>query len=204
MSTVVGSPGVAVTFEMYRSAVALNADAIMSSLPPPWLRGPVPGIPAPLQPVAHALIDAVEDVEKVASDLTEAELWHRPGGAASAGFHLLHVAGSTDRLLTYALGTPLTERQQSALSAERMLPNPPPARDALIREWRETVDRALAQLASTAEAALDEPRMVGRAQLPSSVRGLLGHVAEHAQRHTGQIVTTVKIVRGLGLAGGGG
>jgi uncharacterized damage-inducible protein DinB len=159
-------------------------------------------VPASLQPVAHALIDAEEDVTRVVSDLADGELWHRPGGAASAGFHLLHVAGSTDRLLTYALGAPLTERQQAALAAERTLPEPPPTRDALIAAWRETVARALAQLAATSESSLDDPRLVGRAQLPSSVRGLLGHAAEHAQRHVGQIVTTVKIVRGLGLAGG--
>jgi uncharacterized damage-inducible protein DinB len=174
----------------------------MASLPPPWLRGPVPGIAAPLQPVAHALIDGVEDVDRVVSDLTDAELWHQPGGAASVGFHLLHVAGSTDRLLSYALGVPLTDAQQAALAAERTLPDPRPGRDELIRSWRETVDRALAQLAATPESSLDDPRPVGRVQLPSSVRGLLGHSAEHAQRHVGQIVTTVKIVRGLGLAAG--
>lgn len=174
----------------------------MASLPPPWLRGPVPGVPASLQPVAHALIDGEEDVVRVASDLGDAELWHRPGGAASVGFHLLHLAGSTDRLLTYALGAPLTERQQAALAAERALPDPPPDRDALIAGWRETVARALAQLAATPESSLDDTRLVGRAQLPSSVRGLLGHAGEHAQRHVGQIVTTVKIVRGLELAGG--
>jgi hypothetical protein len=40
---------------------------------------------------------------------------------------------------------------------------------------------------------------VGRARLPSTVFGLLFHVAEHTQRHAGQAITTAKIVRGLGL-----
>jgi uncharacterized damage-inducible protein DinB len=38
-------------------------------------------------------------------------------------------------------------------------------------------------------------RGVGRAQLPSNVLGLLFHAAEHASRHTGQVVTTAKMLK---------
>ena len=167
--------------------------------PEPWLRGPLPGIPEPLQPVAHALTAAREDVAAAVADLSPAQVWARPGGAASIGFHLLHLAGSTDRLLTYARGEALSENQRAALAAEQTQVEPHPPADDLLRAWQAAVDRALVQLAQTPEELLGSPRVVGRAQLPSTVRGLLFHAAEHAQRHVGQIITTAKIIRGLGL-----
>ncbi len=139
---------------------------------------------------------SIEDCEAAASDLTLDQLWARPGGAASIGFHLLHLAGSTDRLLTYARGERLNDSQKAVLLAESRTS----ARSAgeLLAGWRAAVDAALAQMADTSEAALTDARSVGRAQLPSTVLGLLFHAAEHASRHTGQVATTAKIVRGLG------
>ena len=165
--------------------------------PEPWLRGPLPGIPDLLQPVGHALTAAREDVAGAVADLTSTQVWARPGGAASIGFHLLHLAGSTDRLLTYARGEALSESQRAALAAEQTLLEPHPSADDLVRAWQAVVDRALRQLAGTPEGDLGSARVVGRAQLPSTVRGLLFHAAEHAQRHVGQIITTAKIIRGL-------
>ena len=169
------------------------------SQPEPWLRGPVPGIPALLQPVAHAFLLALEDVETAVSDLTVDQLWLEPGGAASAGFHLVHLAGSTDRLLTYARGEALSASQRAALASERAMTAPYPPVGELLTGWRTTVEGALRQLATTPEATLTNARLVGRAQLPSTVLGLLFHAAEHAQRHVGQLVTTAKIIRGTGL-----
>jgi len=170
------------------------------SQPEPWLRGPMAGIPALLQPVAHAFLLALEDVEAAVSDLTADQLWLEPGGAASPGFHLVHLAGSTDRLLTYARGEGLSAAQRAALAAERALTCPYPTLDDLLAGWRTIVEAALRQLAATPEGTLSDVRLVGRAQLPSTVLGLLFHAAEHAQRHVGQLVTTARIVRGLGLA----
>ena len=167
--------------------------------PEPWLRGPLPGIPEPLQPVAHALTAALEDVAGAAADLSPTQLWARPGGAASVGFHLLHLAGSTDRLLTYARGEALSESQRAALAAEQTMLEPHHSAHDLLRAWQAVVDRALLQLVQTPEDLLGSPRLVGRAQLPATVRGLLFHAAEHAQRHVGQIITTAKIIRSLGL-----
>jgi uncharacterized damage-inducible protein DinB len=159
----------------------------------------VPAIPDQLQPVAHALIGAAEDVSDAVGGLTASQLWCSPGGAASIGFHLMHLAGSTDRLFTYARGEGLTAAQKEALAAERTLAEPRPGADALLRAWQETVERALAQLARTPDAELGEPRGVGRMAVPSNVRGLLFHAAEHATRHVGQIITTAKIVTGMKL-----
>jgi len=175
----------------------------MVKSPEPWLRGSLPGILPSLQPVGHALVGAGEDVHAAAGALTAAQLWLQPGGAASVGFHLLHLSGSTDRLFTYARGEVLSDAQRRGLAAERALPEPPPSLESVLAAWHETVHQALDQLAQTTDAMLSEIRPVGRAQLPSTVRGLLFHAAEHAQRHTGQVITTTRIIRGLGPGPGG-
>jgi hypothetical protein len=166
-----------------------------SSLPEPWLRGPLAGIHGLLQPPAHAFVMAREDVETAVTDLIAEQLWARPGGVASVGFHLVHLSGSTDRLLTYARGETLSDAQFATLAAERDLENERPSLEAMLDIWRETVDGALRQIASTRESTLLDSRTVGRGKLPSTVLGLIVHSAEHAQRHAGQIITTAKIVR---------
>jgi len=167
-----------------------------SPLPEPWLRGPLAGISAVLQPPAHAFVMAREDVEAAVAGLVPDQIWACPGGAASIGFHLAHIAGSTERLLTYARGESLSEAQFAALAVEREIARACPRLETMLDAWRQTVDRALQQLANTAEVTLFEPRVVGRARLPSTVLGLIFHSAEHAQRHAGQIITTAKVVRG--------
>ena len=165
----------------------------MSTQPEVWLRGPVKGVSPRLQPAAHAFLQTVEDVEGAVDGLTADQLWTTPGGAASVGFHLLHLAGATDRLLTYARGEPLSDLQRAQLQKER---NPPRADIAsLLADLRKAVDGALDQLRNTPDAALEEGRAIGRAALPTTVLGLLFHTAEHAQRHAGQVVTTAKILR---------
>jgi len=171
-----------------------------ASLPEPWLRGPVPGIPAVLQPAAHAFLLGREDVEVAVSGVTADQLWLELGGAASLGFHLLHLTGSTDRLLTYARGEVLSVAQRAVLAAERALAAPYPLLDQLFIDWCNTVEGALRQLAATPESTLYDSRLVGRAQLPSTVLGLLFHAAEHASRHVGQLITTAKIISGTGLS----
>jgi uncharacterized damage-inducible protein DinB len=148
-------------------------------------------------PAAHALLQVSEDVVRAAGPLTTSELWATPGGAASVGFHLRHLAASTDRLLTYARGEPLTDAQRGALAAERHPGYPPAEAAPLVAAADLAVRGAVDVLRRTSVDALTEPRFVGRARLPTTVLGLLFHVAEHAQRHAGQIVTTAKIVRGL-------
>jgi uncharacterized damage-inducible protein DinB len=144
---------------------------------------------------------AVEDARDATVGLTPEQLWTSPAGAASVGFHLLHLSGSTDRLLTYARGERLSDIQKETLAYERSLAEPRPALETMLRDWEQTVDRALAQLGRTPDADLDAPRGIGRMAVPSNVRGLLFHAAEHATRHVGQVITTSKIIRGLGLSG---
>ena len=168
-----------------------------SHLPEPWLRGPLHGVPPLLQPAAHAFLMAREDVTAAVDGLSIEQLWRQPGGVAPAGFHLAHLAGSTDRLLTYARGEALSNIQRDTLERERSLSAIRPALTELVAAWHTAVADALQQLSSTSESSLLEPRVVGRARLPSTVLGLLFHAAEHASRHTGQIVTTARLVRAL-------
>ena len=163
-----------------------------------WLRGPVDGVTPLLMPAAHALVGAREDLRAAASAVPTQLLWHRPFDAASAGFHLRHIAGSLERLYAYARGLPLTDAQRAAIRSEGTPGDPPASADELLEMVDESIDAALDVLRKTGEGALLEPREVGRARLPSTTLGLLYHGAEHTQRHTGQLIATVKVVMGTG------
>ncbi len=169
-----------------------------------WLRGPVEGVPAYLQPVAHSLIDAVEDIEGAVEGLDAADLWARPGGVASIGFHLRHIPGSVDRLLTYARGEALTPEQLEAVRDEGNPGDPPAGPERLLAGVRDTRDRVIAHLRATDPDTLLEHRGVGRRALPSTVLGLLFHVAEHTRRHAGQVVATAGIIAAQGRDAGAG
>ena len=163
--------------------------------PEVWLRGPVEGIAALLQPVAHSLLQCGEEVQAHVPSLSPAQVWTKPNGAASIGFHIRHAAGSLDRLFTYARGEQLSAEQMKALKSEGEPDYGTDAVPRLIEAFHTGIERALEQLRRTDEKRLLEHRAVGRAQLPSTVLGLLFHAAEHTQRHTGQMVTTMKVVR---------
>ncbi len=176
----------------------------MSSPPPPpvWLRGPIPGIAHQLQGVAQGLLEALEEVQHALSAFPDRALWIKPSDAASVGFHLRHLSGATDRLFTYARGEALTDRQKAALLAEQGPGADNTSVSELIAEFESAITASMNQLRATPVSALDEPRFVGKKQLPSTVRGLLEHAAQHANRHSGQIVTTAKILsREIGLSG---
>ena len=158
-----------------------------------WLSGPVPGVDRALMPAAHALIQARLDMTAAAEHVPAGELWERPGGAAPAGFHLRHLAGSLDRLMTYARGEPLSEAQRSALASESATGA---SAAELLAAAGAAIDAALAQIRATPPDTIFDVRGVGRAALPATVIGLVFHAAEHTTRHVGQLITTLKVVRG--------
>jgi uncharacterized damage-inducible protein DinB len=169
----------------------------MATIPEFWLRGPVEGIPPLLMPVAHALLQARRDLHEAAESLSAAELWDQPGGAASVGFHLRHIVGSVDRLFTYARGEFVRDEQLTAMRREGNPRSPPATVTELLVLLDMAIDDAVRSLRRMQQQELLTPRTVGRAKLPSNVLGLLFHAAEHTQRHTGQVITTSKIIRGL-------
>jgi uncharacterized damage-inducible protein DinB len=164
-------------------------------LPEVWLRGPLPDIPALLQPVAHALLQARDEVEALMGDFPDELLWTRPGGVASAGFHLQHLVGILDRLFTYARGEALTTSQLEYLKREGSAADPAESVRALVAAFRRQVELSVNELRTFDEGILTQPRVVGRGRLPSTVLGLLFHAAEHTQRHVGQLLVTVKVQR---------
>jgi hypothetical protein len=175
----------------------MSNEKTVAPKPEVWLRGPIDQMPALLMPAAHAFVQVAEEVEDVASTLTADELWQRPGGAASPGFHLKHLVGATDRLLTYARGKSLSPAQIAVMKAEKDPETPPESAADLVRGVQQAIDLALAQLRSTPVETLTDKRTVGRAALPTTVLGLLFHAAEHAQRHAGQLTTTIKFIRAI-------
>ena len=172
----------------------MRSAAGTAAQPEPWLRGPLAGVDPLVMPAAHALMQSREDIERFAAPLTTAQIWTRiPGTAATIGFHLKHVAGSIDRLLTYCDGRVLDEGQRRALAAEAVAGQPAASAATLIAEVEQAIDRALQVIRQTPRAQLTQPRTVGRAALPTTVHGLLFHIAEHTQRHTGQIITSAQV-----------
>jgi uncharacterized damage-inducible protein DinB len=163
--------------------------------PEAWLRGPIDGIPAPLQPVAHALVQAREEARALLQEFPIGLLWARPAGVASVGFHLQHMTGVVDRLFTYARGEALSDPQRDTLAREGSPPDPGASVAELLDAFDAQVDRALNQLRATPPRRLFDARVVGRQRLPSTVLGLLFHAAEHTQRHIGQVLVTARVQR---------
>ena len=161
-----------------------------------WLRGPVDGILPLLQPAAHTILQVGEDVLPIVADLPPELLWARPGGAAAIGFHLLHLPGSLDRLLTYSRGVALTPEQFDSLATERTAHEDRPELTQLLARFVAGIAAGVAYLRTVPEADLLLPREVGRKRLPSTTLGLIFHAAEHSSRHAGQIVTLNQVVRG--------
>jgi hypothetical protein len=163
-----------------------------------WLRGALTGVAPLLQPVAHALLQARAEVNALLVGFPDALLWERPGGVASPGFHLQHLAGVLDRLFTYARDQTLNPHQLADLAGEGA-PQPGQATVAeLLNRFNIQIDKALDDVCQTREAELLLPRPVGRARIPSTVLGLLFHAAEHTQRHTGQLLVTVRVLMAAG------
>jgi uncharacterized damage-inducible protein DinB len=161
-----------------------------------WQRGPVVGVAPELQPAAHAILHAREDLDAAVPGIVPEHVWSAPGGIASIGFHLVHLAGSTHRLLTYARSEALSQDQWEWLELEKA-PQPDRTADVLMQHVHGALDAALAQIRATEPAALNEARFIGRARIEVTLRGLLFHAGEHAARHAGQVITTAKLLRAL-------
>jgi uncharacterized damage-inducible protein DinB len=161
------------------------------NLPEPWLRGTLGDVPAVARGVLHALELAKEDLWKWCFPLSDDGLNQRPHGIAPVAFHLRHIGRSLDRLLTYAEGRTLDESQLELFESEL---TPHAKRDALFAELRSALESSAERVRNIAVVDLATPRKVGKKQLPTTIGGLLVHVADHTQRHVGQAITTAKIV----------
>jgi len=160
----------------------------------PWMRGPIDGVSPLLAPILYTFQHAREDLAKFTEALTAEQLWSTPHGFGSVGFHIRHIGGSTDRLITYLRGLELSAEQLAFLKNEA---SAGASKDQLLAELDATFHRAEGIVRSLDPAVLTEPRGVGRKKLPSTVNGLLVHTAEHIQRHIGQAISAAKLARVL-------
>ena len=158
----------------------------------PWLRGALPGVDTFVAPLLYSFQMAREDLARHTAGLTSEQIWATPHGFGSVGFHLRHIAGSTNRLMTYVNGGQLSDAQMAALKTEKESGG---TREAYLAP----IDQAFANAETIARsldpARLAEPRGVGRKQLPTTVIGLLVHIAEHTQRHVGQAISAAKLAK---------
>ena len=159
----------------------------------PWLRGTLIEVEPVRRAVLHALELAAEDAERWAAQLSDAEMFQRPAGLPPVAFHLRHMVRSLDRLLTYAEGQQLSEEQLRVLAWEM---DETGTGSKVMSEFRKGLAFAMERVQAIAPESFSEARGVGRKMLPTTVAGLLIHCAEHTQRHSGQMVTTVKVVKG--------
>jgi uncharacterized damage-inducible protein DinB len=163
----------------------------------PWLSGTHADVPAAGRAVLHALELALDDLTKWAAGLTDVEVHAQPLGLTSIAFHLRHIARSTDRILTYAEGGQLSAEQLSLLKSEQGVEGELEPLAELLAEVEVAFTDAAERIGVLATANFDTPRFVGRKQLPTSIGGAMIHVADHTQRHVGQVVTTAKVIKGL-------
>jgi uncharacterized damage-inducible protein DinB len=157
--------------------------------PEPWLRGPIDGIHPLVAPLFFSFAQVREDLRKHTEGLTDEDVWQPAGPNASLGFQLRHIAGSVDRLATYLAGGELSKEQLEALRAESV---PGASLTDLLAALDRTLSGVEGQLKALDPDSLYEPRYVGRKRMPTSVIGLLVHIAEHTQRHLGQAINTAK------------
>jgi uncharacterized damage-inducible protein DinB len=160
----------------------------------PWLRGTYADVPAVGRAVLHAFDLALDDLTKWTEGLTDSEVHERPLGLPSVSFHLRHIARSTDRLLSYAEGNQVSVEQLTALKAEQ---SGDEALAVLLAEVEASFSNGADRVRVLATANFDTFRGVGRKQLPTTIGGALIHVADHTQRHVGQVVTTAKVLKAL-------
>ncbi len=156
----------------------------------PWMRGTHSELDPLRRAVIHALELSLEDADRWTANLSEEAFEKRPSALPSVAFHLRHIVRSLDRLLTYAEGRQLSEAQLFSLQTEAIVGF---AAETL-EEFRHGVKTAIARVSRFTVEELEEPRGIGRLRFPTTVGGLLVHCADHTQRHSGQMITTAKLV----------
>ena len=160
----------------------------------PWLRGTHSEVSAVARAVLHALDLAIDDLTRWTEGLTDSEVHAQPLGLTPVAFHLRHLARSTDRILTYAEGGQLSSEQLGVLNGESVGEE---TLAGLLAEVKASFSNAAERIRVLSTADFNTARSVGRKQLPTSIGGALIHVADHTQRHVGQVVTTSKVLKAL-------
>lgn len=154
------------------------------------------GIIAGVDPVVGHFIRSIEQIREDAAtaigDLTPTQVWAKPHGMTSVGFHARHLAGSTERLSTYLAGRQLTTNQLAAISTEATGVETAAALLVSIDVALERYEEMVRSLSPKDFAALRE---IGRKRYQTTAIGVAIHIAEHAQRHIGGMIAAAKLAR---------
>jgi uncharacterized damage-inducible protein DinB len=158
----------------------------------PWMTRRLRDMHPVLAGLLYSLEHARDDIRKWTEGLTPEQFSAPRGDIAPPSFHVMHIAGSVDRLLTYARGEQLTDEQFRQLQDEK--------REGITREEALAYLDAMFANAEQTVRAIDpsqigEARFIGRKRIEVTLGGLLIHTAEHTQRHTGELIVTAKAAR---------
>ncbi len=145
----------------------------------PWLAGKH----ADLDPIRRLLACSLEHC------LGDLRKWTPDVPTDAQAFQLRHIAGSVDRLWTYALGGTISPAQLDVLAVES---SGPTDREPLLDLVAETFSRVTREMRMMEDIDYRDSRYVGRQRVEVPLGLLLGHIAEHTQRHTGQLITLSK------------
>lgn len=159
--------------------------------PEPWLSGKLNGLHPVLAALLYSFEHARADLAAWTRDLSTDDLSRSVSGLAPVSFHVRHIVGSVDRLLTYARGEQLSAAQMSALRDEA---GTGLSRDELLHLLDDGLERAAAVVRGLDAGRLGETREIGRKRTPVPLATLLVHIAEHTQRHVGEAIVTAKAV----------
>ena len=164
----------------------------MLTQPEPWMRGPIEGVEPLVAPVFYSFTQVREELAHYTEGLTTEQVWRQVNSLPTLGFHLRHIAGSVDRLMSYLMEAEISPEQIVYLKSEG---EPGASLDELLAGVDAAFAKAESQLRTIKADDIHAPRYIGRKRLPTSVLGLLVHVSEHTQRHLGQSITTAKLMR---------
>jgi len=159
----------------------------------PWMSGTLPDLPPVIAALLYSFQQAREDLEKYTSGLTDGQLWRRDGDIGSVGFHIRHIAGSVDRLVTYASGQSLSAARMQVLREEDS--DLGPTREELLKLLDDKLTQAEKNIRSLDPATFADIREIGRKRMAVPLGVLLVHISEHTQRHVGAAIVTAKLAK---------
>jgi hypothetical protein len=165
---------------------------IPKNRPEAWMRGIVADVDPVIGHLIRATEQILEDTAAAIADLTPAQIWAKPHGMTSVGFHVKHLAGSTERLSAYLAGGQLTPEQLAAIDTEGAGAE---TAAELLAFVDLTLERYRELVRSLSPKDFGAIREIGRKRYQTTTISVAIHTVEHAQRHVGGMIAAAKLVR---------
>jgi len=159
----------------------------------PWLTPDEPNVSPRKADLLKGLDQVRYLLETYLRDLPDEALWWTLApDVPPIGARLQHIVGASTRLATYALEDGYDPDALAAQAGQDWAATGRP-KAALLDEVRRTLTDIRTRLIALPDAALDEPRPVGRRRIPVRRAGILHHLVEHAAHHAGQVALLVRL-----------